>query len=228
MDDDDGETETQQQTPESGQQQTQQGSEQQTQQQTQESPFFVAATEDEYKAKVGAEQTQARVGLAKKYGFDTLEAFDSAIKNYKQLEDSQKTDAQRLKDQNESLTSTNQQYKERLDAIALEGEISRQIEAVGLNPERLDAINRLRPKNDGEIDAEGNANANLIKASLESVLNDFPEFKKAPTTVGTQSGNPAQAAAQTTTIDERIAEAQKTNDFAKIIELQMMKLQLPS
>ena len=226
--DDDPETETQQQTTESGQQQTQQGSEQQTQQQTQESPFFVAATEDEYKAKIGSEQTQARVGLAKNYGYDTLEAFDSAMKGYKQLADSQKTEAERLQEQNQTLTTQNQQIQGRLNSIALKGEISNQLEALGLNPDRLDAINRLRPTNDGEIDAEGNVNADLIKASLESVLNDFPEFKKAPTTVGTQSGNPAQAAAQTTTIDEQIAEAQKTNDFAKMIELQMMKLQLPS
>ena len=218
---DDPETETQQQP--AGDQQQPTGEQQQP-----TPPYFVASTEDEYKAKIGAEQTQARVGLAKKYGFDTLEAFDSAIKNYKQLEDSQKTDAQRLKDENEALTTQNQQFQERLNGIVLQGEISRQLEAVGLNPDRLDAINRLRPRNDGEIDEQGNANADLIKASLQSVLNDFPEFAKAPATVGNQTGNPAQAAAQTTTIDEQIAEAQKTNDFARVIELQMMKLQLPS
>ena len=218
---DDPETETQQQP--AGDQQQPTGEQQQP-----TPPYFVASTEDEYKAKIGAEQTQARVGLAKKYGFDTLEAFDSAIKNYKQLEDSQKTDAQRLKDENEALTTQNQQFQERLNGIVLQGEISRQLEAVGLNPDRLDAINRLRPRNDGEIDEQGNANADLIKASLQSVLNDFPEFAKAPATVGNQTGNPAQAAAQITTIDEQIAEAQKTNDFARVIELQMMKLQLPS
>lgn len=193
-----------------------------------QTPFFVATTEDEYKAKIGTEQTQARVGLAKKYGFDTLEAFDSAMKGYKQLADSQKTEAERLQEQNQTLTTQNQQFQERLNSIALQGEISRQIEAVGLNPERLDAINRLRPRNDGEIDAEGNANADLIRASLESVLNDFPEFKKAPTTVASQSGTPAQAAAQTTTIDEQIAEAQKQGDISRVIDLQMMKLQAPS
>lgn len=224
MEDDDGETETPNPAPEQSPDSPQTPP---TDPPASQEPFFAAATEDEYKAKIGPDLTQARVGLAKKYGYDTLEAFDAAMKAYKAQEQANMTELERVTKERDTLKTQASQGQERLNAIAVRGELEAQAKALGLNPERLDAIDELRPKNEGEVDAEGNANADLIKTSLESVANRFPEFKAPPTTVGS-TATPAAAAAQTTTIDEQIAEAQKKGDFGAMIELQMMKLQAPS
>jgi uncharacterized protein involved in type VI secretion and phage assembly len=189
---------------------------------TGETPFFVAKTKEEYEANYGAVREKGRLSLAKKYGYDTIEAFDTAMSDYKKRLDGEKTELENATTQ----ATTAQQQAEKLAAENRALKLERAAEKAALeadaNPKRVDAILRLRAASDADFDAEGNPSAQAIKSSIEAVLADYPEFKKAGKKIG--SGTPAAAASEKTSLDEQITQAQKDGNHAQMIALQMQKL----
>lgn len=192
-----------------------------------ETPLFVANNQEELNAKFGKTRTEGRLSVAKEHGFDSLDAFNAAMKQYKTTQDAQKTDVQRLQEANQALTTTHQSQTAELRAIKLDREAERLALSAGASPDRLEAVLRLRNASDTEIDDTGNVSVPAITASVEAVLTSYPEFKKPAPTVG-GGGAPAQAAATASSADEQIAEATKKNDWGAVIALQMHKLNTPT
>lgn len=184
-------------------------------------PFFTASTEADLNAKLAPARTEARLALAKEHGYDTLSAFDSAMKSFKATEAKNMTELEKAQAERTSFETRATAAEARLNAITINEALHDQAKDLGLNLERLDAINELRPKNEGEV-TDGVANKDLLKASLESVLLKFPEFKAKPSTVGT--GTPPQAGAETATIDQQIATANAAGDWKTALRLQNQKL----
>lgn len=194
---------------------------------TADKPLFVANSQEELDAKFGATRQEGRLSLAKSYGFDTVEAFDTAAKGWKATADAQLTDAQKA----EQRTKEVEQERDTLrQAVAL-GHMKETAQAVaakiGLDPAKLDRVEKFRDKVPAEINPDGSVNAALVENSMTVFLTQNPEFKAPAVTIG-KDGVPPSAGAETTTLDEQILAAQNKGDTNLLISLQMQKFFTPS
>lgn len=189
-------------------------------------PLFTANSQEELNAKFGSTRHEGRMSIVKDLGFEKIEDLKSAVTNYSQHVESQKTEMQKAEDAKKAAETNAQTYQGELRQMRLEREAEKQAVALGANPERVDALMKLRTPGAGEVDDQGNIAGDVLKASMEQALAAYPEFKKAPAKIGGGS-NPASGASETT-LDTQISEAQKKGDFSAVIALQMQKLTTPS
>ena len=210
--------------PTQGQQQQgqqQQGAETQT-----EAPLFVAKTQEELNQKFGATRDEGRLSVAKKYGFDTVEAFDAAATQWKTAHDASLTDQQRAEQAQRDLQRTNAQLLTQVASQKMADTQKALAERLGIDKTKLDRVERYRDKTEGEIGADGTVNEALVENSMLVFLNQNPEFKAPPVTVGS-GGSPAGAAADANSLDARIEAAQNSGKVSEAISLQLQKMFQP-
>lgn len=190
-------------------------------------PYMVFTTKDEFESRFGPTRQQGRLSLAKEHGYETIEAFNAAMNEYKTYQQSQQTEQERVTNENKTLAQKNKELSERVNSRALKDSMLEMADEVGFNKERLDAINDLRQKAEGEIDADGNVVPELVKHSITQVLQKYPEFAAKTVTIGA-TGTPAHAAGETSTVDEQIKAAEQKGDMQTVIALQLQKFNTPS
>lgn len=190
-------------------------------------PLFVANTQDDLNAKFGATRAEGRLSIAKSFGFDTVEAFETATTQWKKTHDSQLTDAQKAKQAEDALKAENKTLKRSLAESRLTDEAKRIAGELGIDAAKLPRVMEYRTKSEEEIGADGNVNPALLEHSLATFIGRNPEFKAAPTTVGVTGSNPATGATDKITLDEQIRIAQEKNNFTEVIRLQTMKMFTP-
>lgn len=189
-----------------------------------EQPFFVATTQEEYEAKFGPTRNEGRLSLAKKYGYDSVEAFDAYMTEVQSQKQAQETEAQKAAREAREARAAERNATKEVRQLKLEREAERQALALGANPQKLDAVIKLRDASANEITAEGVVDPKLVKASIKSVLDAHPYFKGSGATSVGGGGAPAAAASTANTLDQQIADAQKSGNVMDQIGLQMKKL----
>ncbi len=159
-----------------------------------ETPFFIAKTQEEFEARFGPEKTSAKKALAKSLGFDSIDALNAAVTDYKTRTEAEKTELQRIQDAHKDATKSNKTLAEENKTLKLERATERQALSLDVDPKKLDTVMTLL-KAGGEVqtDGEGNIDQAALKTRLEGILQAHPYFKSTPTTIGAGS-NPANAA----------------------------------
>ncbi len=178
-------------------------------------PLFIAWEQNDLNNKFGEARTDGRTALAKKYGFETIEAFDAHMQTTRTQADELSAKTTALNEAQASIAS-----------MKLDGEAERQARLLGVPEENIKDVLKFRDPSAGEMDTEGNISGDAIKGSLETFLGQYPAFKqpKNPATVGTTGSNPAGGAGAALTIDQQIAKAQAENNHQRVIELQTQKM----
>ena len=155
-----------------------------------------AFTQEDLNRAAGNARAQGRQAairdLLGDLGIEKLDDLKAGFKAYRDAEDRRKSDLEKAREQVSTLESQIAGLTAERNAQAVRSEAERQALALGANPERLDAVVRLREPAEGEIDGEGKVNAGAIKQSVEAVLGAYPEFKKGAASVGGAS-NPGPA-----------------------------------
>ncbi len=190
-------------------------------------PLFVAQNQAELDAKFGQTRQEGRESLAKAYGFDTVEAFDTAAKGWKATADAQMTDAQKAEQRTKEVEAERDTLRSAVALSQMKDTATQVAAKIGLDPTKLDRVERYRDKVPAEINPDGTVNAALVENSMTVFLAQNPEFKAAPATVG-GDGVPIVAGAETSTVDEQIAAAQTKGDLNTVISLQMRKFFTPA
>lgn len=198
-------------------------------------PLFVANTQDELDAKFGSVRAEGRLSAAKAAGFDSVEAMNAAMQNYWQYVQSGEitTATPTTPPADPATTETPAQPTPPADAttqtpttdevrtLRLDNAAQRQALSLGADPTKLDAVLALRAKSPADFDAAGNANSEVVNASIAAVLEAHPYFKAAPRTIGSGS-NPVVTPPPS--IDARIQEAQAKGDWQQVVLLQTQKV----
>ncbi len=189
-----------------------------------DSPYFVAKSKDELDQKLGSERTAAQLALAQEYGFDNVTDFQAFVKSQKEKTDADKSEAERLKEENANrkknetlLQKENRQLKISQAArdIAVDLEV---------NPKKVSDVMTLAGVKDIPLAADGSVDAAAVKKAMKDVLTRNPFFKGSGGTSIGGGGNPADAASNALTLDQKIQKAQKEGRFMDVIGLQMQKL----
>ena len=178
-----------------------------------------ALTQDDLNRAAGNARRAAREAAIKdllgELGVEKLDDLKAAYQSFREAEDQRKSDLDKANEKASNLESANAQLTQQLNAERVEREVERQALALGANPERLEAVGKLRGPSEGEVDSEGKLNADAIKQSVEAVLSAYPEFmKKGAPNVGDGS-NPGGGSDEGTKIDvsnmsaEEFAELQR-------------------
>lgn len=191
-------------------------------------PLFVANTQDDLDKKFGATRTEGKLALAKQYGFDTIEAFNTAAKAWKTTHDSQLSELDLQKQENTTLKTQNTQLTTEIGATKLRDAATTIAAELGIDTAKLDRVMSYRTQTEGEIDQTGQVNTNLLQHSLATFIAANPEFKADPKTVAATGSTPASAAAELSTIDEQITQAQNKGNIQEAINLQLRKMFQPA
>jgi hypothetical protein len=195
--------------------------------QTSDKPLFVAQTQNDLDAKFGQTREEGRLSVAKKYGFDSIEAFDTAAAAWKATADSQLTEAQKAEQKTKQVEAERDTLRQTLALSQMKDTAQAVATKIGLDPAKLDRVEQYRDKVPAEINPDGTVNAALVENSMTVFLAKNPEFK-APAVVIGKDGVPPEAGAETTTLDEQINAAQAKGDVNTLISLQMRKFFTPS
>lgn len=156
-------------------------------------PATVTLPQTELDNQFAARARQARQAMAKSYGYDTIEAFDTAMKAYKAQEDAQKTEAQRAVDRAEAAEAQNQTLSQRLQTLE-----TREIAtSLGVDKDKADDVLALALRDNSHLDENGTLVNTAVSAAITSVLERHPHFKSGPVTIGTGTNpGPAQPPAK--------------------------------
>ena len=191
-------------------------------------PYKVFETKEDYERQFGPTRTEGRLSLAKKYGFDTIEAFDAAVPSWKQAHDASLSEMEKIQQENQRLANENQTFKASQAAQKLAETAREAAEKFGIDPAKMDRVLELRQSNPEEITAEGEINTKLLEHSLQTFIDRNPEFKAEPVTVGDTGTNPAGAASGSMTLNEQISKAQSEGRWMDAIRLESQKLVIQS
>lgn len=152
-------------------------------------PFKAFASQQEYEAHFGTRATEARKSLAKKYGYDSLEAMDQAMQDYKTRTDAEKTELQKKDEELERLRPA---ASENL-TLKQERAADRALIQAGVDGKKLDDVMVLLKAKGIPMDEAGAVDSAALTTQVEALLTLHPYFKGAGVTIGTGSnpGNPA-------------------------------------
>ena len=188
-------------------------------------PYKTFDTKEAYERQFGPTRTEGRLSLAKSLGFETIEAFNAAVPQWKQAYESSLTEQQKLEQERDQYKQQVQGYKAQENAQKLVQAAMTTAEALGIDPAKMERVMELRTAADGEISEEGEVNETLLQNSLMVFIERNPEFKKAPASVGdTVSGAPATAATVEVSLQEQINKANKDGDWKTSMQLESRKL----
>lgn len=192
-----------------------------------EAPFRVFKTQAEYEAAFGPTRTEGRKSLAKSLGFDSIEEFQNKWSGLTELEKQQMTATQKLEAERDRYKTESQarfdQVKQVKLGLALD-ELAGPAEA-NIKPERKDAFLALRDVADGEVDPQtGEVNKELLKHSILTAAQKYPEFVAKPTTVGNTTGVPANVAGAKITTEEQTSKHLSEGNMLDAIGSQLGKL----
>lgn len=186
-------------------------------------PYKAFSTQAEYEAQFGPIRTEGRLSVAKKYGFDTLEAFDAEMTAWREHRDSQRTKEEQLAEQNTTLQTTAETATQEAQRVKLEAATQRAAIAAGVDmtdPTILDDVMALRQNAPGEVDADGNPNLATLQTTIEAVLARHPYMKAGAKRIS--GGNPPRDGEKP--LHQQIQEAREAGNIGLAVSLEMSKL----
>lgn len=195
----------------------------------QDQPFKTFATQEEYEAAFGPTRTEGRKSLAKSLGFDTLEAFQEKWSGLTKLEQEAMTEKQRIEAERDRYKTESQTRFDQVKQVNMGLALDELVKEANIKPERKEAFLALRKAADGEVDPQtGEVNKELVKHSILTAAQSYPEFVAPPATVGTLTGTPATVAGAKVTTEEQTQKNIKEGDLLGAIGSQLGKLWSPN
>ncbi len=141
-----------------------------------------AFTQEDLNRTAGNARAQGRQAAIKDLltdlGVEKLDDLKAGFKAFVDAENQRKSDLDKANEKISTYEAQLARLRAERNAQAIRSEAERQALALGANPERLQAVIRLREAGEDEIDDEGSVNAGAIKQSVEAVLGAYPEFAK--------------------------------------------------
>lgn len=143
-------------------------------------PYAVFPDRESFHARVGREANKMLQEKIKALGFETEEALVNTIEEYKaKQEDYDKA----LNAEKEARQGLEQKLAE-LGQRVIDTNIQLTAAAYGVKPEKIKHFMKLVDRTDLELKEDGTVDDEKIKAAVEGVLKDMPEFKGVPSAGG--------------------------------------------
>lgn len=153
-------------------------------------PFATFPTAESFNSRIQRESAKQLEATAKEFGFDTVDAMKTAVKDWQTQQDQQKTELQRQQEENERLKAENQTVQAQAKTTAINAAATTRAATLGIKPERIAYALRLADLSGVEV-TDGKPDDAAIKTALEKVVEDLPELKSAGGGSTGSSANPA-------------------------------------
>ncbi|MDQ3966684.1 MAG: hypothetical protein M3246_09625 [Actinomycetota bacterium] len=176
-------------------------------------------TQEDLNRAAGNARAQGRQAAIKDLltdlGVEKLDDLKAGFKAFVDAENQRKSDLDKANEKISAYETQLAQLRTERNAQAVRSEVELQALALGANPERLQAVIRLREAGEGEINDEGSVDAEAIKQSVEAVLGAYPEFKKGQPNVGGGSNPGSEGEGGSEKIDVSNMSAQELAELQK-------------
>jgi hypothetical protein len=148
-------------------------------------PYAVFPDKESFHARVGREANKMLQEKIKALGFETEEALVNTIKDYKAKQEDQDKALNAEKEARQGLELKLTELGQRV----IDTNIQLTAAANGVRPEKMKHFMKLVDRTDLELKDDGTVDDEKIKAAVDNVLKDMPEFKGIPGAGGSDFKN---------------------------------------
>lgn len=143
-------------------------------------PYAVFPDKESFLGRVGREANKMLQEKIKALGFETEEALVNTIKDYKSKQEEHDKALNAEKEAKQGLEKKITELGQRV----IDTNIQLTAAACGVKPEKMQYFLRLVDRTDLELKEDGTVEDEKIKAAVDNVLKDMPEFKGVPSAGG--------------------------------------------